>query len=391
MAETENNSNQSNEVAKEENGTAEVKATDKPTEQATDKQADKSKEPTPELLEKLKKQVEFYFGDVNMQRDKFLIEQTKLDEGWVPMSIMLNFKLLASMSKDIDVILKALEESELIEISDDRKKIRRALDKPLPAYNDEYRKAQEARTIYLKGFPLDSTIATLKTHFESIDTIENIIMRKFKKGKEHLFKGSIFLQFKTLDNAKEFMNQETIKYKETELMKMWSKDYLAMKEKEKEELRLKKLNKQLDNDAKASKKNKSQNKIELPKGCVLQLKNLDKVDREAVKQKFTELEAEVSFVDFKAGDSEGFIRLQKENAAVEFLKKLKENMVTIGESEIECKLIEGEEEESYLSKVVENMTNVRRGKGFHGKRRGNKRRHSPHRDGNHKRVRDCDN
>lgn len=118
---------------------------------------------------------QFYFGDVNMQRDKFLIEQTKLDEGWVPMTVMLNFKLLASMSKDVDVILKSLEESELIEVSEDKKKIRRALDKPLPAYNDEYRKAQEARTVYLKGFPLDSVIETLKTHYESLN-FENIIV-----------------------------------------------------------------------------------------------------------------------------------------------------------------------------------------------------------------------
>lgn len=81
--------------------------------------------------------------------------------------------------------------------------------------------------------------------------------------------------------------------------------------------------------AKAAKKNKSQNKIELPKGCVLHLKNLEKVDREGVKEKFAELETEVSFADFKAGDKEGYIRLQAENAAVEFLKKIESNKVSI--------------------------------------------------------------
>ena len=113
-----------------------------------------------------------------MQRDRFLIEQTKLDEGWVPMTVMLNFKILASLTKDIELILKSLEVSELIEISEDRKKIRRRLDKPLPVYDDEYRKAQEARTIYLKGFPKDSTMEKLKNHFESGDnnTVETIIV-----------------------------------------------------------------------------------------------------------------------------------------------------------------------------------------------------------------------
>ena len=119
---------------------------------------------------------QFYFGDVNMQRDKFLVEQTKLDDGWVPMSVMLNFKILASLCKDVQIILKALEDSDLIEISKDNKKIRRTPDKPLPTYNEEYKKAQEARTLYLKGFPLDITMDTLKSHFEGIDSIESIVV-----------------------------------------------------------------------------------------------------------------------------------------------------------------------------------------------------------------------
>ena len=47
-------------------------------------------------------------------------------------------------------------------------------------------------------------------------------MRKYKKGKDMFFKGSIFLQFKTLDDAKVFMEQESVKYNDTELLKLWS-------------------------------------------------------------------------------------------------------------------------------------------------------------------------
>jgi len=112
-----------------------------------------------------------------MQRDKFLIEQTKLDEGWIPMSVMLNFKMLAALSKDIDVILKALETSNLMEISEDKKKIRRSPQHPLPEYNEGYRKAQEARTVYVKGFPLnDTTIDKLKVFFEPYKPYETIVV-----------------------------------------------------------------------------------------------------------------------------------------------------------------------------------------------------------------------
>lgn len=112
-----------------------------------------------------------------MQRDKFLIEQTKLDEGWIPMTIMLNFKLLASMSQDINVILEAVKSSELMEISEDRKKIRRSPKHPLPVYNEEYRKAQEAKTVYLKGFPLQgTTIEKLKTFLSDYEPFDNIVV-----------------------------------------------------------------------------------------------------------------------------------------------------------------------------------------------------------------------
>lgn len=47
-------------------------------------------------------------------------------------------------------------------------------------------------------------------------------MRKYTKDKKKYFKGSIFLQFKTLEAAKAFMEQESIKYNDTELIKMWS-------------------------------------------------------------------------------------------------------------------------------------------------------------------------
>lgn len=48
-------------------------------------------------------------------------------------------------------------------------------------------------------------------------------MRKYvDKEKKFQFKGSIFVQFKTLENAKAFMVRESVKYGDTELIKMWS-------------------------------------------------------------------------------------------------------------------------------------------------------------------------
>ena len=53
-----------------------------------------------ELQAKIVRQVEHYFGDYNLPRDKFLKEQVQSDEGWVPMEIMVKFQRLASLSVD---------------------------------------------------------------------------------------------------------------------------------------------------------------------------------------------------------------------------------------------------------------------------------------------------
>jgi len=47
-------------------------------------------------------------------------------------------------------------------------------------------------------------------------------MRKYQnKDKVFKFKGSIFVQFETLDSAKAFMNVESVKYEDTELIRKW--------------------------------------------------------------------------------------------------------------------------------------------------------------------------
>ncbi|CAG5107603.1 Similar to La protein homolog (Aedes albopictus) [Cotesia congregata] len=307
----------------------------------------KSVDASPELLEKIKNQIEFYFGDVNLQRDKFLIEQIKLDEGWIPMTIMLQFKLLAAMSNDVETILKAVEQSDLMEISDNRKKIRRRVDKPLPLYNEEYRRSQTARTVYLKSFPQEVKLDELKEFFKDFGVVENIVMRKYKDENQKLqFKGSIFVQFKNLDDAKALVAKESLKYKDTELIKMMSEDYSLMKTKERQERKGKK------NEAEEDEDDESE-KTDLPKGAVLHftVEKPEGVVWEAIKQSFLEQEAKISFVDYKNGQKTGWIRFQGANSAIPLLEKMTDKKIKISDSEITFQLLEGEEEEEYLKKV----------------------------------------
>nr|CAH7739219.1 unnamed protein product [Callosobruchus chinensis] len=101
-----------------------------------------------ELEQKIIQQLEYYFGDINLPRDKFLQEKIKEDEGWVTIETLLTFKRLASISSDANVIADAVAKSEdkIVLVSEDKKKIRRNPEKPVPEYDAERKKQLMERT-----------------------------------------------------------------------------------------------------------------------------------------------------------------------------------------------------------------------------------------------------
>lgn len=46
------------------------------------------------------------------------------------------------------------------------------------------------------------------------------VLIKMRRGENHLFKGSVFVEFFTVDEAKAFVATETLQYNEQELIKM---------------------------------------------------------------------------------------------------------------------------------------------------------------------------
>lgn len=92
----------------------------------------------------------------------------------------------------------------------------------------------------------------------------------------------------------------------------------------------------------------------------------------------------MAYIDFKVGDTEGWVRFTKENAAKEVNGKITDGKIKITEADVVFKLLEGDEEKAYLDKTIEEMSKRRRnmkqnkfnkGKNFKGNRgQGRKRR-----------------
>ncbi|XP_054743773.1 la protein homolog [Anastrepha obliqua] len=319
------------------------------------------------------RQVEYYFSDANLRRDKFLLEQiSKDEEGWVPLSVLLTFKRLSSLSTDPSEIIDALIKSEegLLEISEDKQKLRRHPERPIPEHNEEQRKEIQSRTAYAKGFPLETTMSELIDFFAPYEKVLHITMRKYldKPSKSYKFKGSVFVTFDKKEQAQDFIEKDKVAYNERELLRKWQEKYLEDK---KEETKSK---------SKKGKAKPEEEKLKLPRGTVVYFENsTDAVTRELLREAVEKVEGgwEISYIDYSKGDKTGHIRFADENNGSQFLNKLNENKLKVKEDlELVLRTLSDEEEKTYLAKAVEQMKSRRnhhnKNKGGHGnrKRRG---------------------
>ena len=100
-----------------------------------------SKKPTVSNAE-IKKQMEYYLSDGNLARDDFFrgkIESNKAG-GYIPLSLFQNCNKVKKMQITDAQIVEAVKDSTLVELSDDKKSLRRTGNKPLPAQTGSMRK-----------------------------------------------------------------------------------------------------------------------------------------------------------------------------------------------------------------------------------------------------------
>jgi lupus La protein len=320
------------------------------------------------------RQLEYYFGDANLRRDKFLLEQISKEDGWVPVSTLLTFKRLKALSEDPKVIVDSIEKSTegLIEISEDRSKLRRHPEHPLPEFNEETRKELQSRTCYAKGFPMDSEMSDLIDFFNGFEKVTNVLMRKYylPKEKTYHFKGSVFATFATREQCLEFVKKAKVEYKGQPLIRKTQDDYLETKKKERAKA-----------DKKKAKKNQKQEEeardIVLPVGTCLQFTTsaTDKIHFKDIKMALSEVDPSknVGYVDYSSGKTEGFIRFLAENDAKDFLDKLEGGKLKIKDTEFSFTLMDAEKEKEYLVVSAENIkTKLKEGAGRKQNQRKNK-------------------
>ncbi|XP_053121307.1 lupus La protein [Hemicordylus capensis] len=331
-----------------------------------------------DLERKVCQQIEYYFGDHNLPRDKFLQDQIKMDDGWVTLETILKFNRLNRLTKDFDVIVEALRKSKtgLMEISEDKTKIRRAPNKPLPEVTEQYRNAIKSRSVYIKGFPLDATLDDIKEWLDGKGNVENIQMRRTL---QKAFKGSIFAVFDTVESAKQFVDIPDQKYNETELIVLLKDDYFAKRNdnRKRNKLEAKAKAKQGKEQKQKQAEDAEMKSLEEKQGCLLKFSGdlEDQTSREDLHAVFSD-HAEIKWIDFVRGAKEGII-LFKSNAkeALDKATEANNGNLQLLEKDVKWEILEGDVAREALKKIMEGqqeLLNKKKGKGRQGKGRGGK-------------------
>lgn len=332
------------------------------------------------LEAKICHQIEYYFGDFNLPRDKFLKEQIKLDEGWVPLDTMIKFNRLNRLTTDFNVIVQALGKSKakLMEVSADKTKIRRSPSRPLPEVTDEYKNDVKNRSVYIKGFPTDATLDDIKEWLDDKGQILNIQMRRTL---HKTFKGSIFAVFDSIQSAKKFVDTPGQKYKDTSLLILFKDDYFAKKNEERKQSKVEaQLKAKQEHEGRHKSGSAETRPLEGKMGCLLKFSGDldDQTCREDLHILFSN-HGEIKWVDFVRGAKEGIILFkEKAKEALEKARSANNGNLQLRNKKVTWKVLEGHAEKEAMKKIMDdqqeslNKWKSKGGRRFKGKGRGNR-------------------
>uniref|UniRef100_A0A8C6VMC1 La-related protein 7 n=1 Tax=Naja naja TaxID=35670 RepID=A0A8C6VMC1_NAJNA len=155
-----------------------------------------------QVLSDIAKQVDFWFGDVNLHKDKFLREQIeKSRDGYVDISLLISFNKMKKLTTDRKLIARAVKSSSVVELDLEGIRIRRR--QPL---GDEP-KDVDSRTVYVELLPKNVNHSWIERVFGKCGNVVYVSIPRYKTSKDP--KGFAFVEFETKEQAEkaiEYLN-----------------------------------------------------------------------------------------------------------------------------------------------------------------------------------------
>ncbi|XP_070184512.1 la-related protein 7-like [Littorina saxatilis] len=156
------------------------------------------------IMNQIKSQMEFYFGDSNMSKDRFIKQKLdKTSDGYLPLDTFLSFNKIKELTEEMDVLAKSLRSSDMLEVSEEGTKVRRKT--PVKILTPE---EIDARTVYVEGFPRTLTHDWFQKKFSVCGKVNYVSLPRYKSSND--IKGFAFVEFETPEEAANAI--ETLNY-----------------------------------------------------------------------------------------------------------------------------------------------------------------------------------
>eukprot|EP00252_Welwitschia_mirabilis_P005344 TRINITY_DN15854_c0_g1_i1.p1 TRINITY_DN15854_c0_g1~~TRINITY_DN15854_c0_g1_i1.p1 ORF type:complete len:469 (+),score=110.23 TRINITY_DN15854_c0_g1_i1:438-1844(+) len=124
---------------------------------------------TEDLRQKIVRQVEYYFSDVNLSNNDYLMKFVSKDpDGYVPISVIASFKKIKGLVSNSSLVAAALKTSTYLVVSEDGKKVKRIT--PLPDTENE---ELQSRTIVAENLP-DHSNEKIEKIFSAVGKVKSV-------------------------------------------------------------------------------------------------------------------------------------------------------------------------------------------------------------------------
>ena len=188
---------------------------------------------------KVRAQMEFYFSDSNLPRDKFLRETVEADpEGFVDISLLATFSRMRALlapfggphnDETVAALVDLLKTSAELTVSDDGKRVRRTA---AVRAREEIDAEVEARSVYASPFAMTATIDEITAFFAQHAVVRSVRLRRHVTSKD--FKGSVFVELADAAACEKLLGA-TLEHDGATLTVTMKKDYLEKKKKDRVE------------------------------------------------------------------------------------------------------------------------------------------------------------
>ncbi|NXS52292.1 LARP7 protein, partial [Brachypteracias leptosomus] len=182
--------------------TAREKAMEEESTEQKKEREKKKRSRVKQVLADIAKQVDFWFGDVNLHKDRFLREQIeKSRDGYVDISLLVSFNKMKKLTTDGKLIARAVKSSSVVELDLEGTRIRRR--QPLGEQPTDV----DSRTVYVELLPKNVNHSWIERVFGKCGNVVYVSIPRYKSTGDP--KGFAFVEFETKEQAEkaiEFLN-----------------------------------------------------------------------------------------------------------------------------------------------------------------------------------------